>query len=225
MEQILVYSDSITWGIIPNTRQRLPFHKRWPGVLELSLIAIGNNVRVIENCLNGRRTAWSDPFKDGRDGSQGLSQVIEMHSPLKLVILMLGTNDFQCMHYNNAWLSAQGTAKLINHIRQAPIEPEMPIPDIMVVVPPKILKPKGEIANKFFGAENRDIGLGPELKKISEEYSTHYFDTSTVIEASPVDGIHLDEHQHFVLGKAIAQAVSEVIAIRKVPLGKISRSV
>jgi len=34
MHQILIYSDSLTWGIIPNTRNRLPFDERWPGVLE-----------------------------------------------------------------------------------------------------------------------------------------------------------------------------------------------
>lgn len=207
MEQILVYSDSLSWGIIPNTRERLPFHKRWPGVLENSLSEMGANVRVVENCLNGRRTSWSDPFKEGRDGSRGLSQVIEMHSPLKLVILMLGTNDFQCAHDNDAWLSAQGMAKLISIIRQSPIEPGMPIPEIMLVAPPKIIKPKGPIANKFNGAENRDIGLAVELEKIAREYSVHFFDSSSVTEASAVDGIHLDENQHAVLGRAIAQAI------------------
>jgi len=212
MEQILVYSDSLTWGIIPSTRQRLPFKKRWPGILENSLAEMGINVRVIENCLNGRRTVWSDPFKQGRDGSQGLSQVIEMHSPLKLVVIMLGTNDFQCTHDNNAWLSAQGTAKLINIVRRAPIEPGMPIPEIMVVAPPKIKKPRGLIANKFKGAENRDVGLASELEKIAKEYSAYYFDSATVTEASSIDGIHLDENQHLMLGKAIAQYVSDAIA-------------
>ena len=110
MNQILVYSDSLTWGIIPDSRQRLSFDKRWPGVFEKQLNELGKHVRVVENCLNGRRTVWSDPFKAGRDGSQGLAQVIEMHSPLNLVVLMLGSNDFQCMHNNNAWLSAQGVS-------------------------------------------------------------------------------------------------------------------
>jgi lysophospholipase L1-like esterase len=212
MEQILVYSDSLTWGIIPDTRQRLSFEKRWPGVLEKSLCEMGNNIRVIENCLNGRRTAWNDPFKEGRDGSQGLSQVIEMHSPLKLVILMLGTNDFQCTHNNNAWLSAQGMAKLINIIRQAPIEPGMPTPEILVVAPPKIIKPKGAIANKFKGAELRDVGLASELEKIAKEHSVYFFDSASVTEASAVDGIHLDENQHLALGKAVAKAVANAIA-------------
>ena len=41
MKQILVYSDSLTWGIIPGTRNRLPFDRRWPGVMELALQANG----------------------------------------------------------------------------------------------------------------------------------------------------------------------------------------
>jgi len=208
MEQILIYSDSLTWGIIPNSRKRLPFENRWPGIFEVSLNKKGHNVRVIENCLNGRRTTWSDPFKRGRDGSKELAQVIEMHSPLKLVILMLGTNDFQCTHDNNAWLSGQGTAKLINIIRQSPIEPGMPTPDIMIVAPPKIMEPKGVIARKFNGAEIRGIGLSIELEKVANEHSTHYFDAGKVTDASAVNGIHLDKNQHITLGEAIANAVS-----------------
>ena len=34
MQQILVYADSLTWGIIPETRERLLFDERWPGVLD-----------------------------------------------------------------------------------------------------------------------------------------------------------------------------------------------
>lgn len=209
MDQILIYSDSLTWGIIPNTRERLLFEDRWPGVFEITLNKHNKNVRIIENCLNGRRTTWSDPFKQGRDGSQGLAQVIEMHSPLKLVVLMLGTNDFQCTHDNNAWISAQGTAKLIQIIRQAPIEPGMPIPDIMLVAPPPITVPKGVIANKFVDADKRASGLALELKNISQQFSTFYFDAGSVTETSTIDGIHLDKSQHLVLGKAIARAVIE----------------
>lgn len=211
MEQILIYSDSLTWGIIPNTRQRLPFDKRWPGVLENYLNASGENVRVIENCLNGRRTVWEDPFKPGRDGSQGLAQVIEMHSPLTLVILMLGTNDFQCTHDNTAWLSAQGVAKLIQIIRQAPIEPGMPVPEILVIAPPTIIEPKGSIAAKFMGAEQRCVGLADELEKITKQHATLFFDAASVTAASRIDGIHLDEDQHQVLGEAIAHRVSPFI--------------
>lgn len=209
MEEILIYSDSLTWGIIPNTRARLPYDKRWPGVFDTALKGLGHPVRVIENCLNGRRTVWSDPFKPGRDGSQHLAQTIEMHSPLALVIILLGSNDFQCTHNNNAWLSAQGVATLIHTIRTAPIEPGMPIPNIMVVAPPTITAPKGDIANKFAHAEERGAGLAQALEAMSEAHGVYYFDANSVTSASEVDGIHLDEAQHEVLGKAIAREVKQ----------------
>ncbi len=207
MRQILIYSDSLTWGIIPETRKRLPFDQRWPGVFETALNSAGKNVRVIENCLNGRRTAWGDPYKDGRDGSQGLAQVIEMHSPLALVILMLGTNDFQFMHNNSAWSSAQGMAKLVDIVRKAPIEPGMPAPEILIICPPLIQQPQGTMTEKFHGAGEKCAGLPDELVKVARQLSTHYFDANTVIRVSVIDGVHLDAGQHAELGRVLAETV------------------
>ena len=159
MQHILVYSDSLSWGIIPLTRRRLPFEARWPGVLEAALTQPARRVRVIEDCLNGRRTVWEDPFKPGRNGLLGLAQRIEIHSPLELVILMLGTNDFQSMHPHNAGHAAQGIATLVGTIRVAPIEPGMPIPPILIVAPPPIGTARGTIAGKFSGAAEKSVGL------------------------------------------------------------------
>jgi lysophospholipase L1-like esterase len=46
MHQVLVYSDSLSWGIIPMTRNRLPFDERWPGIMERALTQSGKLVRV-----------------------------------------------------------------------------------------------------------------------------------------------------------------------------------
>lgn len=206
-KNILVYADSLTWGIIPDTRRRLSFDERWPGVLEHQLLLAGHEVRVIENCLNGRRSVWDDPFKDGRNGADGLAQVIEMHAPLDLVIVMLGTNDFQCTHDNNAWLSAQGVARLIGVIRDAPIEPGMPVAKILVVCPPEITEPKGPIAPKFAGAERRYSGLPQSLAAVCESLDVDYFDANSVVRSSAVDGIHLDMPEHTALGRALAEHI------------------
>jgi hypothetical protein len=76
----------------------------------------------------------------------------EIHSPLALVILLLGTNDFQSMHPHDAWHAAQGIATLVTAIRQASIEPGMAIPPVLVVAPPPVQEPRGPIAPKFRGA-------------------------------------------------------------------------
>lgn len=82
-------------------------------------------------------------------------------------------------------------------------------PEIMIVAPPKIIAPKGIIANKFHGAQTRCAGLSIELEKIAQEQSTMFFDTASATEASRVDGIHLDEDQHRLLGEAIARDILE----------------
>src|SRR5882762_2468166 len=177
MRQVLVYSDSLTWGIVPNSRSRLPFDQRWPGVLEGKLSNSGLRVRMIEDCLNGRRTVWEDPFKPGRNGMDGLQQRIEICSPLSLVILMLGTNDFQFSHpYNGAWAAAQGVAALVSEIRKAPIEPGMTVPPILIVCPPLIRSPKGSIAPKFRGAEQRCAGLAQAYQQTASDIGCHFFD-------------------------------------------------
>jgi lysophospholipase L1-like esterase len=211
MHQILVYGDSLTWGIIPNTRRRLAFEARWPGVLEHDLLAAGQQVRVIEDCLNGRRTAWEDPYKPGRHGLVGLEQRIEINSPLALVIVMLGTNDFQSMHQHNAWHSSQGLASLVRAIRQAPIEPDMPVPKILIVAPPPIHQPKGPIAPKFDGAEQRCVGLAAAYEQVAAEQKCGFFDAGSVTHSSVVDGVHLDADQHAKLGRALARVVGSLL--------------
>lgn len=211
MRHLLVYGDSLTWGIIPNTRRRLAFEKRWPGVLEADLAAAGLAVRVVEDCLNGRRTVWDDPYKPGRNGLAGLEQRIEINSPLALVILLLGTNDFQSMHAHDAWHSAEGIAALVRAVRRAPIEPGMPVPEVLVVAPPPVRAPKGPIAPKFRGAERRAAGLAAAYAQVAREERCRFFDAATVTTSSVVDGVHLDAAQHAALGHALAKRVATIL--------------
>lgn len=207
MKQILVYADSLSWGIVPGTRQRLTFDERWPGVMENTLRGRSVAARVFENCLNGRTTAWDDPFRPGRSGIVGIEQVIEMHSPLDLVVVMLGTNDFQTFHAHDIRDSAEAIGALIDSIRRAPIEPGMPIPPLLIVVPPAIRVPDGPVMPKFIGSEDRFVGLADAYSDIARARGCLIFDAGTVTTTSRRDGIHLDADQHIVLGKAIADIV------------------
>ena len=211
MDQILVYADSLSWGLIPGTRHRLPFHARWPGVMETALALGGRAVRVIEDCLNGRRTVLEDPFKPGRNGLAGVEQRIEINSPLALVILMLGTNDFQSVHAYTPYHSAQGTAALVDAIRRAPIEPGMPIPNILIVAPPVGLTALGTMAPKFAGAGEKGAGLARELATVASDRKCLFFDAGAIISSSAIDGVHLDADQHLILGKAMSEIVTPLL--------------
>jgi lysophospholipase L1-like esterase len=212
MHHVLVYGDSLTWGIVPLTRSRLPFPDRWPGLLEAGLVARGLPVRITEDCLNGRRTVFEDPFKPGRNGLAGLEQRIESHSPLHLLILFLGTNDFQSVHSTTPWQSAQGVATLVTAVRRAPIEPGMPIPEILILAPPPIAEPRGPIAPKFAGASARSVGLAAAYEATARDLGCRFFDTGTVTPSSTVDGVHLDADQHRRLGHALVPLVAGILS-------------
>ena len=213
--QILVYADSLSWGIIPSTRLRLPFSKRWPGVLEQQLNTANDAtargaiepIRIVENCLNGRRTVWDDPFKPGRSGLAGIGQVIESYSPLALAILMLGTNDFQSVHQHTAAHSAQGIATLITAIRNAPIEPGMVPPPILVLAPPPFGTLTETSAAKFEGAARKSAGLAEAYRATCVALACGFFDAGEVVRVSARDGVHLDADQHAELGKALTVPV------------------
>jgi len=121
---------------------------------------------------------------------------------------MLGTNDFQSMHPHTAWHEAQGIETLVTAIRQAPIEPGMPIPPVLVIAPPRILTPRGPLAAKFTGAAGKSAGLAVAYRDIASELGCHFFDAGSVTPASVIDGIHLDADQHARLGKALAAFVA-----------------
>jgi lysophospholipase L1-like esterase len=161
--------------------------------------------------LNGRRTAFDDPYKPGRNGLVGLEQRIEVNSPLELVILMLGTNDFQSMHVHNAWHSAQGLAALVDSVRRSPIEPGMPVPKILIVAPPPIKEPKGPIAPKFEGAHHKSLGLAAAYEQVACDRGCKFFDAGSVTATSAIDGVHFDPEQHRTLGIAIAGVVTQLL--------------
>ncbi len=209
MKSILVYSDSIAWGIIPMSRNRFAFEQRWPGIVEIQLNQAGKNVRVIEDCLNGRRTMYEDAIRPGRNGLIGLQQRIEVNSPLSLVVFMLGSNDFQANHDHTADDAKQGMRTLINAIRQTQLEPGMPMPAILVVAPPPILPPKGDIAAKFKGAEQKCLGLAAAYQALCQEMHCAFFNAATVTTSSLVDGVHFDLDQHARFGAALSRFIAD----------------
>lgn len=211
MKQLLVYADSLSWGIVPLTRNRLSFEQRWPGVLEIGLREQGKDVRVIEDCLNGRRTMYDDPYKEGRNGLLGLQQRIEVNSPLAMVLLMLGTNDFQINHNHNASDAAYGLKMLIDSIRSAPIEPGMLIPEILVIAPPPIQSPQGEISHKFMGADKKSVGLAAAYEALSKRENCYFFDAGRVTSTSKLDGVHLDQDQHQMLGLSLVSYLLNLV--------------
>ncbi|MEM7317207.1 MAG: GNAT family N-acetyltransferase [Planctomycetota bacterium] len=118
------------------------------------------------------------------------------------------------MHQLSALQSARGIGAIIASIRSAPIEPGLEVPEILVLAPPRLQSAKGDIADKFFGAENKAVGLCAAVEDVVRDAGCHFFDAGSVTERSRVEGVHLDEDQHHRLGTAVAAEVKRIIHIR-----------
>lgn len=138
-----------------------------------------------------------------------------MNSPLSLVIIMLGTNDFQSMHPHNAWHSAQGLKAILQAIRRAPLEPGMPAPALLVSASPPIREPRGPIASKFLGAPAKCAGLAVEYQRVAVEEGASFFDVASVVQSSVVDRVHLDADRHSIFGRALADVVRPLLQEKK----------
>jgi len=92
------------------------------------------------------------------------------------------------------------------------IQTVMPIPGIVIVAPPRLEQPLGSMAPKFEGAGEKSEGLSGALQQVAIETGCHFFDAGSVTTTSRVDGVHLDEDQHNVMGEALARFVDALLA-------------
>lgn len=207
-QHLLCYGDSVSWGIIPGTRQRHAFEKRWPGILQGLL---GPKIRVIEECLNGRTTAWDDPFRPNRNGKDQLLPSLQSHAPLDLVILFLGTNDMQTVYGVNAYASSLGAGVLVDTVLACRAEPMQNPPHVLLVSPPRIIQPCGPMVEKFRDAEEKSAEFPHWYLRVAEERGCGFFDAAKVVRPSVVDGVHWDELQHQQFAAAIHPCVAQLL--------------
>ena len=111
---ILCFGDSNTWGYKPDKTGRFDENTRWTALLQKKL---GPEYHIIEEGLCGRTTVFHDELREGRRGLDMIGVTVEMHDPLDLVIIMLGTNDCKTRYGASASVIAKGLDQVIRKAR------------------------------------------------------------------------------------------------------------
>lgn len=211
MKSVLAFGDSLMWGFIPGTRQRYPREIRWPRVLEAGL---EGKADVLDNALNARSTVHDSPFRDYRNGADILPVLLEAHAPLDLVILALGTNDFHANYGMSPFNVMRGMRRLVQLVKTYVTEPDMPIPEILVISPPAIVPTDDPYYDPIFENTYEVFPqLAPLYKSMTDEESIHFFDAATIVSGTPVDGIHLTSDSTIKLGKALINPVKSILSL------------
>jgi lysophospholipase L1-like esterase len=209
MKTILCYGDSNTWGYSGETMGRYPPETRWPNVMAREL---GDSYTVIPEGLNGRTTVWPDPVEgEYKNGKSYLIPCLESHHPIDLVIMMLGTNDLKHRYGLSAWDIASGAGTLVEMIQGSAFGAGGGAPSVLLLAPPPTCTAGTPFEGMFPDSDEKSRDLGRQYGLVAAELGCEFFDTSTVIASSKVDGIHLEPGEQVKLGMAVAARVQRIL--------------
>jgi lysophospholipase L1-like esterase len=204
---ILLFGDSNTHGTKPmpdlGGAGRFDRHARWAGRLRKLL----PDWEVIEEGHPGRTTVHDDPVEGNhRNGLTVLPALLESHTPIDLVLVMLGTNDLKERFSVNAGDIAHSLERLARIIRASACGPEGKGPEVLLVAPPPIVE-VGCLAGMFAGGAAKSASLAREIEAAAKRAGVRYLDAGTVVKVSPIDGVHYDAEANPALAAAIAAAI------------------
>ncbi|WP_193335976.1 SGNH/GDSL hydrolase family protein [Devosia beringensis] len=215
MKTILAYGDSLTFGANPTGGARHAYADRWPSVLEAGL---AGKVRVIAEGLGGRTTVSDDWYANAdRNGARILPTLLESHSPLDLVIIMLGTNDIKPAICGSALEASFGMRRLVQIIRGHYAGKDETAPKILLIAPPLLCQSENADMMGHFGGLAHGLEQSSQFAahyaRRAEEWDTGFFDASTVAQADPEDGVHLDAKNTRAIGVALVPVVTSMLGL------------
>ena len=169
---ILCFGDSNTWGYKPDKTGRFDENTRWTALLQKKL---GPAYHIIEEGLCGRTTIFHDELREGRRGLDMIGVTVEMHDPLDLVIIMLGTNASQ--HFDLLIISP---IHLGHGVGEPDFDPEF--------------DEKSEAVSR---------NLADEYRKAALQNHAAFLNAADFASPSITDREHMDEKGHAALADAV----------------------
>ena len=124
---------------------------------------------------------------------------------------MLGTNDLKHRYGLSAWDIASGAGTLIEMIQGSAFGPDAGAPRVLLIAPPPTRVAGTLFEEMLAGSDEKSQGLGEQYGLVAAELGCEFFDASTVIASSKLDGIHLEPGEHVKLGKAVAALVRRIV--------------
>ena len=190
---ILCFGDSNTYGYKPDGTGRFDENTRWTQILQKKL---GSGYRIIEEGLCGRTTVFQDELREGRRGLDLIGVTVEMHNPLDLMILMLGTNDCKTRYGASAAVITRGLDQVIRKARKSSSR--------------HLGKGVGEPDFDPEFNESSEVvsrNLAAEYRKVALQNHAAFLNAADFASPSTTDREHLNEAGHAALAEAIYSKV------------------
>lgn len=215
MKNILCFGDSNTYGLIPGVNGRYDWGVRWTSLLDRRVRKLG--YRVVEEGLCGRTSIFEDAVRKGRKGIDWLPILLEAHSPIELVVIMLGTNDCKTYYHADADRITDGVEALVQLVKE--YDPGI---DVLVVSPIALGEGVGE--------EGYDPEFDPHSVQVSKQLpgsyrvmaannQVEYLAASDYAKPSATDREHMDVEGHRRFAQGIGKKIEQILWQREQRLG------
>ena len=210
-KRVLCFGDSNTWGYDPRGG-RYDEETRWPMRLAKQL---GGDYIVVEEGFNGRTCVYDDPIEGGyKSGAAYLPPCLMSHSPLDLVVIMLGTNDTKRRFGLTPMTVGEGMMQLIRLTRQYAVDGSGNPSRVLIVAPPPILDSLMRSRHaECFGEQAIGVskGLAAEYARIAKLLRCEFFDAAGWAEVSPIDAVHLTKEGHAGLADGLTRKLQQIL--------------
>ena len=111
---------------------------------------------------------------------------------------------------SEALARAGGLVTGFSCVQAEPFQVHVSFTSLPLLVPPPLGK-LTELEEMFEGGQEKSRRFSKHFRAIADMYGCELFDTSTVIQSSDLDGIHLDKEAHQQLGQAVAKEVKRIL--------------
>ena len=212
-KHILCFGDSNTHGYCPEPSEsvdrgeRYNEEERWTCLLQK---ALGEDYLVLENGVNGRTTAFSDPFRPYISGLGVIEAVLMAHRPLDLLIVMLGTNDVKERYGMSAQCIGFGLEKLCFTASITDAWSGRG-PNILVIAPPHLDDAIDHDATMGAGCAMKSRQLSAVYREICEKHGWHFLDAEGLVSFSKADFCHMSARDHRVFARKLSELVPGLI--------------
>lgn len=206
--RVLCYGDSNVWGQKPDKTGRYAADVRWTGRLQSLL---GGNYYIVEEGLGSRTTDLDYDRKPGRNGKTYLVPCLGSHTPLDIVILMLGTNDLKIEYSRSANDIARAISGLVDDVRQYAQDRNGNAPKI-VLVSPILINEQAPCFYEFYTgyydekAMRESHKLAAAILGVAEQEGCAFIDAASVAKPGE-DGIHLAEESQAPLAELLKPVI------------------
>ena len=86
-------------------------------------------------------------------------------------------------------------------------------PEVLLLAPPPLVHENYVDQNNsyvFKGGMEKSYEFDKLYSKIAEQKNCHYLNLASIVEYSNIDGLHLDENGHKVVGIEVAKKISKI---------------